>query len=173
LMNPLSSFGRGVRSQGRLAAPAQAMRAIQEVTQRFSADGLDVVPIRFPNDELPLGGCDAGNIIYVFADGQTAVCPYLVFAARTPGSKHADAEFLVGNILTDDVVAALDAYDFHTRYRVGANATCPSCALTATCGKGCPAAVVSRGESIGAVDTEQCPVPVIGPVPLALPVVRV
>ena len=34
LMNPLSAFGRGVRSQGRLAAGADAMRAIAELTGR-------------------------------------------------------------------------------------------------------------------------------------------
>src|SRR5262249_6544186 len=35
LMNPLSAFGRGVKPQGRLAAPAATMRAIRRVTQRF------------------------------------------------------------------------------------------------------------------------------------------
>lgn len=159
LMNPLSSFGRGVKSQSRLAADADAMRAVQAVTDRF-ADQLDVVKIRFPNDDLPLGGCDAGRLVYVFTDGQVAVCPYLVFAARTPASQYADTEFLAGNILgpTDRVSGALDAYDFHDRFVVGDNPTCGSCALNASCGKGCPAAVVSRGGRIGDVDEEQCPV---------------
>lgn len=31
--------------------------------------------------------------------------------------------------------------------------------MNAECGKGCPAALVSRGELIGGVDSEQCPVP--------------
>jgi radical SAM protein with 4Fe4S-binding SPASM domain len=158
LMNPLSSFGRGVRSQGKLAAPAETMRAIKAVTARF-ADRLDVVNIRFPNDNLPLGGCDAGKLIYVYADGQVAVCPYLVFAARTPISRYADTEFMAGNILTDDVPIALDAYDFHSRYTVGMNSTCGSCAISSSCGKGCPAAVIARGGLIGDLDAEQCPVP--------------
>jgi radical SAM protein with 4Fe4S-binding SPASM domain len=157
LMNPLSSFGRGVKSQSRLAASEQAMRAIQAVTERF-ADQLDVVRIRFPNDALPLGGCDAGKLIYVYAGGQVAVCPYLVFAARTPASRYRDTDFLVGNILRDDVAGALDGYDFHQRYTVGDNACCGGCAMNRTCGKGCPAAVVSRGGLIGEVDEEQCPV---------------
>jgi radical SAM protein with 4Fe4S-binding SPASM domain len=162
LMNPLSSFGRGVKSQGRLAAPEQVMRAIRAVTERF-AEQLDVVQIRFPNDSLPLGGCDAGKLIYVYTDGQVAVCPYLVFAARTPASRYADSDFFVGNVLHDpgtvnDLAGALDGYDFHRRYTVGANSTCGSCALNAGCGKGCPAAVVSRGGRIGDVDDEQCPV---------------
>ncbi|BFU47755.1 radical SAM protein [Krasilnikovia sp. MM14-A1004] len=159
LMNPLSSFGRGVKSRGRLAADSDAMRAIQAVTARF-ADQLDVVKIRFPNDTLPLGGCDAGRLVYVFADGQVAVCPYLVFAARTPPSMYQDAEFLTGNILGphDTVGDALDGYDFHQRFAVGDNPTCASCALNSGCGKGCPAAVVARGGLIGDLDAEQCPV---------------
>lgn len=158
LMNPLSAFGRGVKSQGKLAAPADAMRAIRAVTERF-ADHLDVVNIRFPHDGLPLGGCDAGKLIYVYADGQVAVCPYLVFAARTPVSRYQDTDFMAGNILTDDVPTALDAYDFHSRYAMGTNSTCKGCAMNGSCGKGCPAAVVSRGGLIGDLDVEQCPVP--------------
>jgi len=159
LMNPLSSFGRGVKSQSRLAAADDAMRAIQAVTDRF-ADQLDVVKIRFPNDDLPLGGCDAGRLVYVFTDGQVAVCPYLVFAARTPASLYEDTDFLAGNILgpTDTVTGSLDAYDFHRRFTVGNNPTCGSCALNTACGKGCPAAVVSRGGRIGDLDAEQCPI---------------
>ncbi|MEW2385580.1 radical SAM protein [Micromonospora sp. NPDC047707] len=157
LMNPLSPFGRGVKSRGRLAATAAAMNAIRAVTDRF-ADQLDLVRIRFPNDDLPLGGCDAGKLIYVFVDGQVAICPYLVFAARTPASQHRDTEFLAGNILAADITADLDGHDFHTRYQPGGNPTCGSCALGGRCGKGCPAAVVAAGGRIGDVDTDQCPV---------------
>jgi radical SAM protein with 4Fe4S-binding SPASM domain len=118
---------------------------------------VELVHIRFPNEDKPLAGCDAGKLIYVFADGATAVCPYLVFAARTPQSKYADTEFLVGNILVDDVTEALDGYDLAGHRAMGHNDTCRSCTLNGTCGKGCPAAVVSRGQRIGEVDVEQCP----------------
>ncbi|SCL36065.1 radical SAM protein [Micromonospora aurantiaca (nom. illeg.)] len=156
LMNPLSSFGRGVKSHGRLAAPEQTMRAITAATAPL-ADRVELVPIRFPNDTRPLSGCDAGTLIYVFATGDTAVCPYLVFAARTPQSRHADREFLVGNILDGEIADALDAYRFHDRYEVGANPTCGTCAVSSSCGKGCPAAVVAAGQRVGAPDAEQCP----------------
>jgi radical SAM protein with 4Fe4S-binding SPASM domain len=159
LMNPLSSFGRGVKSQGRLAADDEKMRAIQAVTERFRERGLDLTHIRFPNDAKPLAGCDIGKLIYVFADGALAVCPYIVFAARTPQSKYPDTEFLVGNIFEDEVGPALDAYDFHTRFTVGSNIKCGSCGMNSECGKGCPAAIISRGGYIGEVDSEQCPVP--------------
>ncbi|WBB93368.1 radical SAM protein [Verrucosispora sp. WMMC514] len=156
LMNPLSSFGRGIKSHGRLAAPEQTMRAITAATAPL-ADRVELVPIRFPNDERPLSGCDAGTLIYVFANGDTAVCPYLVFAARTPQSRYSDREFLVGNIFDGEIADVLEAYRFHDRYQVGADATCGACALTSSCGKGCPAAVVAVGQRIGAPDAEQCP----------------
>lgn len=158
LMNPLSAFGRGVKSQARLAADGAKMRAIKNLTERFMAEGIDVVHIRFPNDDMPLAGCDAGKLIYVFADGLTAVCPYLVFAARTPGSPYHDSDFLVGNILDDEIGVALDRFDLAGRLRMGTNETCSACVMDSTCGKGCPAALISRGRQIGEVDTEQCPV---------------
>lgn len=159
LMNPLSSFGRGVKTKTRLAADEEKMRVIAAVTDRF-AEALDVVQIRFPNDAKPLGGCDVGKLIYVFTDGQVAACPYLVFAARTPTSQHSDTEFLVGNILdNNDIAARLDAYDFHDRYTVGDNPKCGACAMNSACGKGCPAAVVTEGGRIGDVDAGQCPIP--------------
>jgi radical SAM protein with 4Fe4S-binding SPASM domain len=159
LMNPLSSFGRGVKSQGRLAADTDKMRAIYEVTERFREQGVDLVHIRFPNDDKPLAGCDAGKLIYVFADGLTAVCPYLVFAARTPQSPYPDTDFLVGNILDGEVTGALDGYDLADKLRMGTNSKCSACSMSSACGKGCPAALISRGRPIGEVDSEQCPVP--------------
>jgi radical SAM protein with 4Fe4S-binding SPASM domain len=158
LMNPLSAFGRGVKSQGKLAAGTARMRAIREVTEGFRSRGIDVVHIRFPNDDKPLAGCDAGKLIYVFADGLTAVCPYLVFAARTPRSPYPDSDFLVGNILDGEIAEALDGYDLAGRLAMGGNDTCRACAMARSCGKGCPAAVISRGQPIGEVDSEQCPV---------------
>jgi MoaA/NifB/PqqE/SkfB family radical SAM enzyme len=134
LMNPLSSMGRGVKTRGRLAATQERMRHIHELTAPFQDRGLDMVHIRFPVGSKPLAGCQAGTIIYVFTPGEVTVCPYLVFAAR------------------------LDAYHFTRRYRMGANPTCGSCGMASSCGKGCPAAVISAGERIGAVDAEVCPV---------------
>lgn len=161
LMNPLSSFGRGTKSKQKLAAPADMMRAIRQATAGFAADGrLDMVYIRFPNDSLPLAGCDAGKLIYVFADGAVAICPYLVFAADTPQSQHAREQFLAGNILTGEVAGLLDGYDMR-QLAMGANDTCAACSLNGSCGKGCPAAVVANGGRIGSVDLEQCPRPLL------------
>ncbi len=161
LMNPLSSFGRGVKSQGRMAAPGETMSAIRRVTSQFANEGIDAVHIRFPNESAqPLVGCDAGKLIYVFSDGLTAVCPYLVFAARTPQSRHSDQEFLVGNILETSVAQSLDDYDM-SRLAMGANSSCTTCSIESTCGKGCPAAVIANGGHVGEVDEEQCARPLL------------
>lgn len=160
LLNPLGSMGRGVKSQHTLAKTTLHMQEIYELTAPFDGPDLDIAHIRFPNTAgAPLSGCEAGTIIYVFTPGEVTVCPYLVFAARTPRSQHADTEFIVGNIFTDaDIDERLDNYHFHDRYQVGANPTCTACSMNSGCGKGCPAAVVAAGGRIGEVDTEQCPV---------------
>lgn len=159
LMNPLGSMGRGVKSRRKLAATDDRMAHIHDLTAPFAGAGLDVVHIRFPNTaSLPLAGCEAGTIIYVFARGETTVCPYLVFAAKTPQSQHNPAEFIVGNILTDpDIADRLDTYPA-ARLQMGTNSTCASCGVADACGKGCPAAVVAAGQRIGAVDAEVCPI---------------
>lgn len=160
LLNPLGSMGRGIKSKDKLAKTTLHMREIFELTAPFDGPELDIAHIRFPNtDRRPLAGCEAGTIIYVFTPGEVTVCPYLVFAARSPASRHADTEFIVGNIFTDpDIAQRLDAYRFHDRYQLGDNSTCRPCSMNSRCGKGCPAAVIAAGRRIGEVDTEQCPV---------------
>ncbi|MEU6610139.1 radical SAM protein [Streptomyces shenzhenensis] len=160
LMNPLGEMGRGAaKGAQKLRQPDEHMRHIAELTLPFADEGLEVVHIRFPNEDKPLAGCEAGTIIYVFTKGEVTVCPYLVFAARTRVSQHPDTDFIVGNVWEhDDIAARLDAYRFHERWTVGDNPTCGGCAMNASCGKGCPAAVVASGQRIGAVDSELCPV---------------
>ena len=155
LMNPLSSFGRGSKSADKLGAAICQMREIRNLTLP-SSKSLDMVYVRFPNDEnLPLLGCEAGNIIYVFTNGDTTVCPYLTFAAKTPQSLYPADEFVVGNIFTDDDIASsLDGYDI---YRGISHNGCNDCHLSAQCGKGCPAAIVSSGKRIGDIDATVCP----------------
>ena len=153
LMNPLSSIGRGVKAQKMLRASDEAMRRIKEITSPVS-NRIQVVYIRFPNDQkLPLGSCETGNIIYVFVHGEVTICPYLVFAARTPQSQYNPEEFIAGNIFKDvDIADKLDAYKFHERYHLGNNPTCKNCFLNPQCGKGCPAAIIASGQRIENLD---------------------
>jgi radical SAM protein with 4Fe4S-binding SPASM domain len=158
LMNPLSNFGRGIKSMKRLSPSRQEMNKIREITSQYS-DRVELVYIRFPNDSLPLSSCEAGNIIYVFVHGELTVCPYIVFAAKTPNSKHRPEEFFVGNILHDtDIAQQLDNYKFNTHCSLGNNYLCKSCQMAAKCGKGCPAAIIASGWRIEeGIDIDLCP----------------
>jgi len=161
LMNPLSSFGRGIQTRSRLKADDDTMvgikRRVEDVADQSRTEA---VFIRFPNEHEPLSGCIAGDVFYVFVDGDVAVCPYLVFATENVGSKHAREEFIVGNLFADaDIAGKLDAYNFHERYQVGSNPSCAGCSANASCGKGCPAAVIASGGTIGDVDGDVCPTP--------------
>ncbi len=158
LLNPLSPMGRGVKGVRRLRASDEFMHALSARLAVFEPE-LDIARIRFPNEERPLAGCEAGTIIYVFARGEVTVCPYLVFAARTPGSRHDPGEFIVGNVFEHkDIAARLDGYRLHHRNQVE-DRTCNGCTLSGACGRGCPAAVVAAGGRLGERDREQCPVP--------------
>lgn len=158
LMNRLSGFGRGERSLGRFGTPDDRMKRIAEVSLPHQGPAR-IALVRFPNDDLPLMGCGAArSIIGIDVHGTVSACPYLVFAARTGKSRHAADEFVIGNILTDPNIAELvDGYGFGRRYKAGNNATCGSCAMEHSCGKGCPAAVVAQGDPIGEIDREVCP----------------
>jgi radical SAM protein with 4Fe4S-binding SPASM domain len=96
---------------------------------------------------------EAGNIFYVFVHGEVTICPYLVFAARTPQSLHKPKEFIVGNIIKDaDITVKLDAYKLHEKYHLGNNPNCKNCTLNPQCGKGCPAAIIASGKRIESLD---------------------
>lgn len=168
LFNPMSEFGRGTRNQ-RLRARDATMHEIRSAVDRSNSitRGPEPVWIRFPNEDLPLAGCTAGDIVYVFVNGDVAVCPYLAFAAGNPGSRHHRDEFIVGNLFTDDdFVQRIDSYRFHDRFSVGDNGDCQGCSHETQCGKGCPAAVVAAGGRIGDRDRELCPLPETVPVSL-------
>lgn len=158
LMNPMAPLGRGIKGQRRLAAQEQRLQDIRRQTDQYAGAELDVVHIRFPNTQAPLSGCEAGTIVYVFATGDVTVCPYLVFAARTPSSLYPAERFIVGNVLEqNDIARRLDDYQLHDRTAT-TDPTCATCALADGCGRGCPAAVVAAGGRLGDRDTEQCPI---------------
>ncbi|WP_052600205.1 radical SAM protein [Aureispira sp. CCB-QB1] len=157
LMNPLSLFGRGIKSKDKLSSPTEMMNEIKALTSNYSKD-LELVNIRFPNKELPLSSCEAGNIIYVFVNGDVTACPYLVFATENGDSQHKREEFILGNLLTDENVSEkIINYNIYKKYKIGFNGICNSCSMDSICKKGCPAAVIASGQRIEGVDFEQCP----------------
>jgi len=157
LMNPLSSMGRGVDNVSKYAASEEMLQSIRKMTQKYS-ERIQLVYIRFPNNDLPLGYCEAGNIFYIFVNGNVTICAYLDFAANTPMSQYNPKEFIIGNILQDpDLSQKLDAYRFLDRYKFGENDHCKRCEKNSVCGKGCPSAVIYAGKKIGDVDSDVCP----------------
>jgi hypothetical protein len=68
----------------------------------------------------------------VFADGLTAVCPYLVFATHTPQPTYPDSDFLVGNILAGKIAEARDRYDLAARPSATALSASPTPVLRVT-----------------------------------------
>ena len=157
LMNPLSPMGRGVGSARKLGASQQTMRGIAAAVEKADSTSLEPVYIRFPPTGRPLSGCAAGDIFYIFANGDVAYCPYLVFAARSQASRYAPESFLAGNVLRDDGVAEkICAFHAEGELHMGENANCQSCEVAAGCGKGCPAAVIATGGQVGDHDSEVC-----------------
>ena len=158
LMNPLSSFGRGMKSKKILESPEEIMKKVHTETQSYR-NKIELVPIRFPNKDKPLTSCHAGNILYVFTNGDVTPCAYLSFAAENPSSQYSPQEFTIGNIFNDiDITNKVKNYNFHNRFTLGNNPKCNSCELDTSCKKGCPAAVIASGQKITGVDTDQCPV---------------
>lgn len=157
LMNPLSSMGRGYETIKKYAASEEKLQSIRKTIQKYS-DRIQLVYIRFPNENLPLGSCEAGNIFYIFVNGDVAICAYLVFAANTPVSQYNPKEFIVGNIFQDaDIAQKLDTYRLRDGDKIGQNTQCKSCDKNTICGKGCPSAVIYSGKKIGDIDAEVCP----------------
>jgi len=157
LMNPLSSMGRGYDAIQKYAASEEKLRKIRTSLQKFS-DRIQLVFIRFPNENLPLGSCEAGNIFYVFVNGDVTVCAYLVFAANTPESCYKPKDFILGNLFQEaDIAKKLETFQIPGKDKIGQNETCKSCEKNPICGKGCPSAVIYSGKMVGDIDADVCP----------------
>lgn len=154
LMNPLSQFGRGEEGVS-MALASRQMEEIRTVTNKYNSDHMEMVYIRFPNEaRKPLGGCAAGNIMYIFTNGNIAYCPYMVFAARNSVSQYDERSFIMGNIFENgfDWESAMKKYKFPVYY----NEVCAEC-INMECKKGCYAAKISKGKNLMEADVELCP----------------
>lgn len=147
LMNPLSDFGRGSSSKGELALRQGAMKEIKSITKNLIDSNFEINYIRFPNEGLPFGRCEAGNIFYIFANGDLTNCPYVVFAAKNSKSKYDFRKFISGNVLNDEITGnILDQTNFKN-----------TCETSKT---GCIASIVGSGQDINkGIDTDLLEVP--------------
>ena len=157
LMNPLSNFGRGNKSINSMAISQNMMESIRDMTRQFQ-ESINMVYIRFPNKDMPLLGCESGRIIYIFTNGDVAICPYLVFAAKNPGSKYDPAEFIAGKVFEQDIDSRIDNLILKNNTIHEDNIICKSCDFSRDCGKGCPAAVIASGGDFMDIDQDVCPI---------------
>ncbi|MDD5639807.1 MAG: radical SAM protein [Candidatus Pacebacteria bacterium] len=156
LFNPLSPFGRGLENID-LGISQKKLEEIERIIEKYKKT-IEIVKIRFPNTQkLPLSPCEAGKIFYIFATGDIAICPYLVFASKIPQSIYSPEEFIIGNVFKDtDINERINVYDFK-RQPSESNIKCQKCQIKIFCGKGCPAAVIASGKKLNEIDEEICP----------------
>lgn len=154
LFNPLSQFGRGEKSID-LAYSNNKMIELRNELLKYSDGKVELVFIRFPNtDNKPLGKCHAGEIFYIFTNGEVTFCPYMVFAAKDKISQYDYKEFIIGNVFDE-------SFDFNDCDRLAAfqnmfNMYCENCSIN-DCGKGCFASKISQGNKL--MDHDQlCPI---------------
>lgn len=153
LFNPLSNMGRGQQSM-ELTVDNSVYDIIKERTRHYIDDSFEVLYIRFPNNQhLPLPQCVLGNMFYVFADGNTTLCPYMVFACNNDSSPYPKNQFIFGNIITEEL--DIDAYLYNSKLNSPVIKTkCDN----RKCFGGCHAAKIMKGGKIDECDSDLCPI---------------
>lgn len=154
LMNPLSPFGRGTKTQP-LAYSEADMTALRARTLPIATGGFEIVYIRFPNtDRLPIGACSMGMVPYIFCNGDVAICPYMVFASQSDTNHYQPDDFLLGNIFNDfDLALAVDQYHLPS----SAWSDAPKGADCSGCQRGCYAIKISNDQPLASCDNDLCP----------------
>lgn len=154
LMNPLSPFGRGTKTQS-LAYTEAEMNKLKESTLPLQSDGFEIVYIRFPNvEQLPIGACSMGMIPYIFCNGDVAICPYMVFAAQSNTNHYRPDAFLLGNVFNGlDLALAVEQYrlPFQEQTDMSKDAICSGCQ------RGCYAIKISNDQPLTSCDFDLCP----------------
>lgn len=150
LFNPLSEFGRGQDSTS-IGYYNDELNDIKAITQKYCDNTFEVVYIRFPDDTKPLGKCPLGKILYIFANGDVAICPYMVFAANDRNSIYKSDQFVISNIFDSktELNEALSNYKLPTK-----DISFSYC--DNECSTGCYAAKISHGLSIYDCDYDLC-----------------
>jgi MoaA/NifB/PqqE/SkfB family radical SAM enzyme len=153
LFNPLSKIGRGQQSLG-FTVKENIFDKIKESTRFFIDENFEVLYIRFPNTKKQLlPQCVLGNMFYVFTNGDTALCPYMVFACKNDNSPYSNNQFIIGNIISEN----LDIDEYLKASELNNNISKTKCE-TSGCYGGCYAAKIMNGSKIDKCDWELCPI---------------
>lgn len=153
LMNPLSPFGRGTKTQP-LAYSTEEMIELRERTSSLISEDFEIVYIRFPNAEhKPLGKCSLGSIPYVFCNGDIAICPYMVFAS-SGSDLYQESDFIVGNVFQGADIGK-EVANYHIPHATGTQHKNPECH---NCGGGCYAIKIANNLPLSGCDIDMCPI---------------
>lgn len=152
LMNPLSPFGRGTKTQS-LAYSTDEMISLRKATSPLISKNFEIVYIRFPNSEQkPIGKCPLGAIPYIFCNGDITACPYMVFAAD--GSEmYQVSDFIIGNVFEGaDIAKEVNRYVIERIANLGKKGD-----ACRECSRGCYAIKISNSQSLSDCDLNMCP----------------
>ena len=105
----------GTKSQKDLESPDEVMKKLKKIPELMEIE-LSLCQLDFQMKKA--ASCNAGNILYVFPNGDVSACAYLSFAAEEQVSQYSPKEFIIGNILTDDdVVSRVVNYSFKDYFK--------------------------------------------------------
>lgn len=151
LMNPLSEFGRGAEVNT-LGYAKEDLIILREKTQRLIDASFEMVYIRFPNLGKELSQCKYGKVLYLFTDGNIAICPYMAFASDNPNSKYEKKDFILTNIFQEecDLQEQLSEYTLPVAQQT-ASFECPN-----ECSRGCKAIIIASGHYLDECDRAMC-----------------
>ena len=154
LFNPLSEFGRGEETVS-LSYTEHQMLDLRKAVESYSGSKFETVFIRFPNsNSIPLNKCPAGDIIYIFTNGDIAYCPYMVFAAKNSSSIYDYQDFVMGNIFSSSFDWNKDVNNY--RFPIMFDKVCAEC-VNRECKKGCYASKIALGKHLEECDKKLCP----------------
>ena len=153
LFNPLSNFGRGQKSLN-LTVKENIFEIIENTTRCFIDNNFEVLYIRFPNIKKQLlPQCVLGNMFYVFTNGDTTLCPYMVFACKNDDSPYPESEFIMGNIIEENI----NINEYIKTHSLNSILLKTDCKDKRECYGGCYAAKIMNGNKIDECDRDLCP----------------
>ena len=130
------------------------MCLLKKQTELLATDNFQIVYIRFPNNEQkPIGKCPIGSVLYVFTNGDVAICPYMVFAANGENRYNAK-DFILGNIFGNEELDLSTEIKKFIRHYLMQNTAYKNCGA---CSKGCYAIKISNDQDLSDCDFDICP----------------
>jgi len=137
LFNPLSQFGRGQDTIG-LAFDNKQLVELQEKTSKYIDKNFKIIYIRFPSNKK-MSSCNYGKNLYMFVNGDIAICPYMAFASENQDSKYKRHEFMLCNVFQENIDFTRILNDYSLPNAKDGELS------RSVCNRGCLAVKISKG----------------------------